>query len=157
MCELESGMRQNESHAGTLKCQKDVLSYQSGSHSWSVGVSDIVLVGEYTTSDGPLADDYFLVFFTAQQSEGWHQASFYAEGRDEALATLAEIFGRPLQLGLCNSANFKSQIIWPHSVAEKVLFDLIPHSKILGRFRQKWLGASVEFVLSDAAISILKR
>jgi hypothetical protein len=41
-------------------------------------------------------------------------------------------------------------------LADKALIDLVPHKTALGRFRQKWLGASIGWVLTDAAKSVFK-
>ena len=147
--------RPPKDYSGVLSCGGGLLSYRSAAGDWSIDVSDIRLVGEYTTAHGPWADDYFLVFLTAPEN-GWYEASFYAKGRDEVLPILEEALSATIRLGLCNSANWKSRIIWPLHLADKVLIDLVPHKTALGRFRQKWLGAPIERVLSDAANSVFK-
>jgi hypothetical protein len=141
--------------SGKLDCDGRQISYHFEERSWSVAISDIRLIAEFTTELGPWADDYFLVFLTAPEN-GWHEASFYAEGRDEMLDRLGKTLGVELELGLCNSAVFKTRIIWPLHLVDEALLILIPHKTAWGRFRQKWLGASVDTILSDAAKSAFK-
>ena len=78
----------NNNESGTISYANGIVSYQQDSFSWSISISDVHLIGEYTNSDGPFWDDYFFVFLTAKEN-GWHQASFYANGRDEVLAALS--------------------------------------------------------------------
>jgi hypothetical protein len=144
-----------KNNSGKLSCDGNVLSYRHETGGWSLAVSDIRLVAEYTTSDGPWSDDYFLAFIRARQPTH-HETSFYADGRDDALRQLGQALGTVLRLGLCNSADFKSRIIWPTYLADKPLFDLAPSRTTMGRFRQRWLGAPIDTVLSEAAQSAIK-
>ena len=59
---------------------------------------------------GPTFDDYFLVFLTALEG-GWHEASFYAKGRDRGARGTERSISAPLQCGLCNSTQYKTRII----------------------------------------------
>jgi len=86
------------------------------------------LIGEYTNSDGPYLDDYFLVFLTAPEG-GWHQASFYAKGRDETLAALSKDLGVPLECGLCHSTQYKTRIMWPPHLKDQELMEVLPLKK----------------------------
>ena len=147
--------RAPKDYSGELSCSDSILTYRSDAVDWSIALSDIKLMAEYTTAYGPWADDYFLVFVTDPES-GWYEASFYATGRNEVVATLEETLSATIRLGLCNSTAWKSRIIWPLHLADKVLIDLVPHKTAFGRFRQKRLGAPVEWVLSDAAKSVFR-
>ncbi len=141
----------HKDYSGEISCDGSLLCYRSAVRAWSIKVSTIRLVGEYTT--GSWGDDYFLVFLTAREN-GWYEASFYAKGRDEALDVLGKSLGEEMQLGLCNSTHFKSRVVWPSRLRDKELVDLVPNKSAFRRFRQKWLGASVEFKVSDVVLSV---
>ncbi len=113
-----------EEASGEIECLDDTLVYRSGLGNWSLPISSIRLVAEYTNSDGPFLDDYFFVFLTAPE-DGWHQASFYAKGRDAALTTLGRKLGSTLQTGLCNSTEYRTRIMWPEKVRDQPLMDVI--------------------------------
>ena len=130
-------MKEGEDHSGELKCTDDLLSYRAAGGSWSVKISDIRLVGEYTTANGPYIDDYFLVFLTAFE-DGWHEASFYARGRDEMLAAISRKLGAPIETGLCDSAQYKTRIIWPEKWKGQDLLEVIPAERKKGLWNRVW-------------------
>lgn len=138
-----------DEYSGVLECTSDTLTYHSRLCDWSILTSDIRLIAEFTNSDGPYLDDYFFVFLTAAEG-GWHQASFYAEGRDAALRALEKKIGAPLEAGLCGSTEYRTRIIWPESVRDQPLMDVIPPVK-----RNWWQkltdSGSRDIVLSQAA------
>jgi hypothetical protein len=117
-----------EEYSGDLRYANGIISYRAGHSSWSLSVSKVRLIAEYTNSDGPYLDDYFFVFMTAIE-DGWHEASFYAKGRDEFLAGLSAELGVSLECGLCNSTNYKTRILWPESLKGQPLMDVVPPSK----------------------------
>jgi hypothetical protein len=133
--------------SGEIRCADDSISYRSSSGDCSLPISAIRLIGEYTTSEGPCIDDYFFVFLTAPEG-GWHQASFYAKGRDEALQLLGEKIGAPIEAGLCNSTEFKTRIIWPLRLKNQAMMDVLPPTK--QNFWQKLIGERM-IALSPAA------
>src|SRR6478735_5383040 len=90
----------NEEYSGELECSDELLTYRSGVGDWTIPISAIRLIAEYTNSDGPWIDDYFFVFLTAPE-DGWHEASFYAKGREATLRALEQKIGAPLECGLC--------------------------------------------------------
>jgi hypothetical protein len=112
-------------HSGEIRCDGEVIAYRSALGDWSIRITDVRLIGEFTNSDGPYLDDYFLVFLTAPQS-GWHEASFYAKGRDEAVAALSKSLGAPLECGLCNSTQYKTRIMWPPQLKDRELMEVLP-------------------------------
>jgi len=89
---------------------------------WSLPLSSVVIIGEYTTSNGPYIDDYFLVFVTRPNKQHFH-ASFYAEGRDVMLINLSQHFGNNIECGLANSAQLASRCMWPPALTGKKLFN----------------------------------
>lgn len=65
------------------------------------------------------------MFLTAGEG-GWHEASFYAEGRDAALRALEKRIGALLETGLWGSTEYRSRIMWPECVRDQPLKDIIP-------------------------------
>ena len=82
-------------------------------------VSEICLVGEFTTQSGPYDDDWFLVL--AHRDGRWLELSMYGEG-EQVRQQLASLWACPLQVGLANSTDFASRIIWPLALAGRPLF-----------------------------------
>lgn len=111
-----------DSNSGILTCENGTVRYSSRQFgSWSLPVSSIQVVGEFTNEDGPHIDDYFLVFLTSSRSEWW-QASIYAEGRDDFLRALEKELPGLGAPGLSNSTSFKSRVLWPPAHQGKPLF-----------------------------------
>jgi hypothetical protein len=88
--------------SGRLAFVDDFLSYESATHgSWRLDASSIRLIGEFTNQSGPAMDDYFLVFLRSGEN-GWYDASFYCEGREDVWKARDRTFSwfsaaRPLQ------------------------------------------------------------
>lgn len=139
----------NEEYSGVLECSDATLSYRSGVGDWTIPISAIRLIAEYTNSDGPWIDDYFFVFLTAPEG-GWHEASFYAKGREAALCALEKKIGTQLECGLCGSTEYRTRILWPADLRDQVLMDVIPPQKQNLWQRLTDSGAR-DIVLSDAA------
>ncbi len=138
-----------DEYSGTLECVGESLNYRSKLGDWSILISEIRLIAEFTNSDGPYLDDYFFVFLTATEG-GWHQASFYAEGCDGALRVLERKIGASLETGLCGSTDYRTRIMWPERVRDQPLMDIIPPAK------QNWWqkltdSGSRKIILSQAA------
>jgi hypothetical protein len=53
-------------------------------------LNEIVIIGEYTNSDGPWFDDWFLVFVT--KDGHWRHIPWYAENIDELTTVLQARF-----------------------------------------------------------------
>jgi len=68
------------------------------------------------------------VFLTAFEG-GWHEASFYAQGRDEALKVLSSHLSAPIETGLCSSTIYKTRIIWPVQWRDQELMEVLPAKK----------------------------
>jgi len=135
-----------DEYSGVLQCTGDTLSYRSALREWSIPISDIRLIAEYTNSDGPYVDDYFFVFLTAREG-GWHEASFYAEGRDAALRELERKIGTPLETGLCGSTDYRTRIMWPESAKDQPLMDVIPPKN------QNWWQKLIDSGTRDITLS----
>jgi hypothetical protein len=104
--------------------------FENGDVGWKLVIADLVFVGEYTIES--MADDYFLEFITTKDGlASWFEVTFYADGRDEAIAALGKKLGQPLPFELCNSTSFKSRGMWPPELAGKPYRRLVP-------FKSKW-------------------
>ena len=76
----------------SLQCLKD------GREVWRMPIHALLLIAEYTTGQGPFIDDYFLNFWTFENSEFIkYSISFYADGRDATFEALAQRLGAELQ------------------------------------------------------------
>ena len=136
--------------SGVLECKSETLVYRSALREWSIPISDIRLIAEYTNSDGPYIDDYFFVFLTAPEG-GWHEASFYAKGREAALRALEQTLGAPFEIGLCHSTEYRTRIMWPESVKDQPLMDFIPPK------HQNWWQKLIDSGARDVTLSAAAR
>ena len=91
-----------------------------GKEIWRKAIADLACLAECTNSSGPFADDYFLVF--VDKSGFCRETPFYAEGRDETIATLRTALGGALRFGLVHSTRSASRIMWPKELEGHPLF-----------------------------------
>ena len=89
--------------------------------SFSLPVSEVAVIGEWTNQDGPGLDDWFLVA-VPRGGGGWFEASMYARRADDVRTQFSAAVGESLQVGLAYSTDFASRIIWPPAFAERPLF-----------------------------------
>jgi hypothetical protein len=123
----------------------------TGELRWSVPIGSIVLVAEYTTNEGPYVDDYILVFVTAEDGKLYFSTcSFYSEGMDEALSTLQQRLGSPIQLILQGSTEWRSHVAWPGKMAEIEYFTFRPVSAetLTEKIKKRLVGPTYEYVIS---------
>ena len=120
-----------------------------------IPVDDIKLIGEYTTGNGPLIDDWFIVFMTS--STDWKQISEYTPGMQEMLQELGELLDAEIVCSLFSSTSWKTSIIWPASVAEKEMWDVQTEQATTLWQKLKnaaGMGSAPTLVLTQAAASI---
>lgn len=106
--------------SGRISLCGDFIRYEWPDGAWELPVNRVRVIGEATTDHGPLAD-YWLCFATSPHE--WHEASFYAAGRDEFLKALSGRLDRPLELDRMGSTNFASRVIWPEPLVGKAMFE----------------------------------
>jgi hypothetical protein len=87
-----------------------------------IPIKDIKVIGEYTTSAGPSIDDWFFVFVL--NSDSIKEVSAYATGTQEMLRQVGQRLNTELSGQLANSANWKSNVLWPTSLFGQELFRL---------------------------------
>lgn len=137
--------------SGQLTFTDDCLVYESATYGrWRLPAESIRLVGEFTNQSGPFLDDYFLLFFKHGE-DGWHEASFYAEGREETMDALARRLPGMAALELSSSADFNSRVLWPKEWRGQPLFDFCPlkrglrgHDRLLDQLS---LGTGLDMIL----------
>lgn len=121
-----------EDESGTICVRDRSVCYQWGDGlGWELPVSSILIIGEMTIESW--GDDYFLYFI--DQSSGWHEASFYARGREDVMHELEAQLNCPLGLTLYWCTYFNSNVLWPPHLAGRPLFTLepIPPKTLLDR------------------------
>jgi hypothetical protein len=117
-----------------------IFSSFEGGDTWKLPIHELQVIGEYTTPNGPYADDYFVVFVSDQFS---YTVSFYARGIAELLPRLGQELSEELEWALCNSTDWKSRIMWPPEIKDEPLFDFLPAPKpngIIGRLKYRLLS-----------------
>jgi hypothetical protein len=90
---------------------------------FQIDMNDIVIIGEYTNSDGPYLDDWFLTFVTKDGQ--WQSIPWYADNIEELTQYLSNKFHQDLNVTyLANSTEWKSIVRYPTHLKEKTLFTL---------------------------------
>lgn len=85
-------------------------------------LSDTVVVGEYTNSDGPWFDDWFLVLVMKDGS--WYSISRYAKNIEAATVYLSKKFETDIKAcSLVNSTSWNSAVLYPAQLKGKPLFN----------------------------------
>jgi hypothetical protein len=146
-------MTKRNDTSGEIAFVDGAVVFRDSGAGWTVKLADVRLIGEYTTANGPSADDWFLVFLTAEQS-GWYEVSLYAAGLDRFLIELGVALGAPIPLALCGSTDWKTRALWPPAVEGVPLLTTVPRATRLGRLWQSITGQR-DLVLSDEAKSLL--
>src|SRR5882672_9311867 len=93
----------------TLTLEGDAVAYRTTSGGWQLPINRITAIGEATTPNGPIVDDYWLCFVAGRDGT-WYEASFYTSGREDVLQALSKRLGTSLALGLCNSTEYRSRV-----------------------------------------------
>jgi hypothetical protein len=123
--------------SGSLAFDGQTIRYRSPAYGdWDVDLDDVRLIGEYTTQDGPFADDFFICFITG--ADHWYRASFYAEGEADCLRGVAERLGDKLTHTLYGSADFASNLMWPPVLAGEPMLEFTK-VKRKNMFSLEWL------------------
>jgi hypothetical protein len=120
---------------------------------WSIAVSDVVLIAEYTTDEGPHVDDYFLAFITRELGELYYSnVTMYAAGINESLTELESLLGCSLDLALHSSTKWSSRVVWPPKLAGSAYLryeQAVPEG-LWDRLRSRVLGKRIESHVTDS-------
>ena len=87
-----------------------------------IPLNKIKLIGEYTTSGGPVNDDWFLYFMTSIKDE--FHIPMYANGMQELLIRLKDYFKPEIELNLQANAVWANRIIYPENLVGKKIWNL---------------------------------
>ncbi len=144
--------------SGALRLDDSLITYTSQHYgSFSVALSEIAVIGEFTTDNGPYIDDWFLVF-VPRSGRQWFEASVYAEGAEAFRDQLSAALGCSIWGSLFASTDFASRILWPGALADRPLFTFSPvtASSFLRRLKLSMLP-EVSRSLSPDALSAIER
>ena len=116
--------KERSEQSGRIELNDGMIRYTSAFFgSWQLPASKVRVCGEYTTDNGPMIDDWFMVF-VPDEGNGWYEASVYATGADLFLTGLAKVFGAESLYGeLFASTEFASRVIWPSHLRDMPLFE----------------------------------
>ena len=120
-----------------------------------VPIDQIKLIAEYTNDWGPWWDDWYLVIYNRQSQ--YFEISMYAEGHTEMMTHLGESLGIELSIKLINSADWKSNILYPEQFNGKELWvpkEVKPKS-FLGKIKALFGSTKIELILTETAKEIL--
>lgn len=144
--------------SGVLRFDGSLITYTSQHYgSFSVPLSELAVIGEFTTDNGPYIDDWFLVFVPRGGGQ-WFEASVYAEGAEAFRDQLSAVLGCSIRGSLFASTDFASRILWPAILADRPLFTFRPvtASSFLRRIKLSILP-EVSFSLSPDVLSAIER
>lgn len=95
---------------------------------WSIPLSEIRLLGEYTNEEGPFVEDHFFVIIDSNNNI--FEAPVGAEGIVDVIKALSEIYGCKIELKLIFETSFKSRVIYPQKLYDMDLFTITNKNKI---------------------------
>ncbi|WP_299884351.1 hypothetical protein [uncultured Lacinutrix sp.] len=87
-----------------------ILEYIDGDYK-KIPISSIKIVAEYTTENGPVLDDWFMVFYHGKNE--YSEISMYAENIKEMISILSSKLDTELDSNLVSCTHFESHILWP--------------------------------------------
>jgi len=119
----------------------------------------LLLIAEYTTGEGPFIDDYFLNFWTFENSEFIkYSISFYADERDATFEPLEQRLGAELQFGLTGSTEWASRVMWPPELAGHpyYTFRKVEPKTWLQKLRRLCFGPAEEYFIAKEVREYLK-
>jgi hypothetical protein len=154
------------SSSGTVTIEGDRIHWtHEGKLLGTIDLSQTVVVGEYTTSDGPWLDDWFVVFVLADGT--FLCVPMYVDGREDLILAIQTYFKTAQTVGaLAGSTNWASLVDHPIELIGQPLFrlqltkDYLPPKTWLAKlFYGLGLGkfnTDQEILLSEPVESFLK-
>ena len=140
--------------SGQLKILGNDIIYNSQSYGqWTLPLSDVKAIGEYTSDQGPGVDDWFIIFFLKDGS--WYEASYYCENIS---AFKLEIKNKLNIDEVCSdlggSTDYDSYLIWPKALKGEKAF--IFETFYPSWWRKLFFWPSIKFNLSKELDNYLK-
>jgi hypothetical protein len=118
--------KENDNTSGKVRIEDNIFywDYQD-KNILRIDTKEILVIGEYTNSDGPWFDDWFLTLVTKDGQ--WQSIPMYADNINELLDLLCNTFEPDLRQNfLTGSTEWDSAILYPVSLKGKQLFKLTP-------------------------------
>ena len=142
---------------GTISFDGSAVVYRTTTdESVSTPISEIAVIGEFTTPEGPWADDWFLVFVLRGSGE-WIRFPMYVEGIETLSDRLSGHLGSRVHACLANRTDFMSRIMWPPRLIGRPLFTLTSVRE--GNFLRRLISSiaqEIGYRLSPEALSAAK-
>lgn len=125
--------------SGSVRLNADgVIVYHSPVFpAFELDLNRVRIVGELTTDNGPLIDDYFLCL--AVDHHSWYEISNSAEGIELLTSQLQQRLEMNFEYKLISSTAFASNVLWPNDLAGQPMFTFQDKPK---PWWKKWLPAS---------------
>ena len=123
--------------------------YAGGELAWEMPLSNLRVIGEYTTESGPAFDDWFVVFVDVDAN--WCEVPAYVSNVAVVLREVGEALGAPLTFGLANSASFRSNILWPLTLRGQKLLSFRPR-KVRNWLFRAFAPRRIEMSLTQAVL-----
>ncbi|WP_026980980.1 hypothetical protein [Flavobacterium suncheonense] len=136
----------------------DKILYELDSQNkWKLDIEKIKFIGEYTTSAGRLAEDWFFVF--ADTIDQWWQAPSTAIDHEEFWEQLGKKLNCELAPNLFASTNWATRVLYPKTLDGQELFLLIksePKPKTFWQKLFKTNNDNVRLELTENVKSLFK-
>lgn len=112
-----------EQEYGHIELREDkVLRTLGGQTTFSIPVTEIKVIGEFTTNNGPYLDDWFLTIITATD---WYEIPLDVIGTYQLLTDLGQKLGTAMSFQLTNSTEWKTRIMFPDNFKDKELYQIV--------------------------------
>lgn len=119
----------------------EVVYEANGEIQWSLAADELKIVGEYTTSGGPMEDDWFFVFCDTPDGNRLWQATALAVDHKEFWQQLGQRLGCAIAPGLFASTNWASRVIYPPELEGHELFTTVKATSKLKGIWQRIFGS----------------
>ncbi|GAB2842160.1 hypothetical protein [Ferruginibacter profundus] len=152
--------------SGSVSIDEDKISWKvQGEVILVIGINEIAVIGEYTTTDGPWFDDWFLVF--VKKDGSFFHIPFYVDGRESLLNFLHSQLNADSVFGkLVGSTELRTVVDYPLGLQDQILFDLRPakeynpprtwFDKLLYGVGLGKYNTEKEFILSEPVAKYIK-
>ena len=125
-----------------LKISKDEINcIENNQIIWTLKISHLKFIGEYTTAQGPFLDDYYFVF--SEKEKDWWQAPNQAIKNENFWTDLGIKLGQPIAPHLFASTDWKTNVLFPKNLEGQELFKLVQTGNSKRTFWQRLFGSGI--------------
>jgi hypothetical protein len=120
------GQNKKVNSSGTVRIDGDKVFWDyENENLLQIDLNEIGVIGEYTNSNGPYFDDWFLAFVSKDGQ--WHSIPWCADNINDLTKYLSSKFHQDLKItNLAHSTEWRSIVRYPIYLSGKTLFDLTP-------------------------------